>query len=128
ANVCGACHAVFAQKFGTSVHGQIFDKGCVECHSNHAVLQPSEEMLGPGARAVCTTCHTGQDEKGAIAAVTMRAGIDRLKAGIARSSALIARVSNAGIQTSAQELALHEARSHVTLARTELHASDPARV
>ncbi len=51
ANVCGTCHAVFAQKFATSVHKQIFDKGCVECHSNHAVLKPSDEMLGAtGAR------------------------------------------------------------------------------
>ena len=56
ANVCGTCHAVFAQKFQTSVHKQIFDKGCVECHSNHAVLKPSDEMLGSertrGLRAV----------------------------------------------------------------------------
>ena len=27
-----------------SVHAQIFDKGCVECHSNHAVLKPSDEI------------------------------------------------------------------------------------
>jgi hypothetical protein len=32
ANICGTCHAVFAQKFEGSVHQQIFDKGCVECH------------------------------------------------------------------------------------------------
>ena len=25
-NVCGTCHAVFAEKFATSVHAQIFDK------------------------------------------------------------------------------------------------------
>ena len=46
ANACGTCHAVFAQKFQASPHAPIFDKGCVECHSNHAVLQPSDEMLG----------------------------------------------------------------------------------
>ena len=50
ANVCGTCHAVFATKFATSVHSQIFDKGCVECHSNHAVLKPSDDMLGIDAR------------------------------------------------------------------------------
>src|ERR1051326_1626053 len=27
ANVCGTCHAVFAQKFATSVHKELFDKG-----------------------------------------------------------------------------------------------------
>jgi hypothetical protein len=46
ANVCGTCHAVFAAKFQTSVHAQIFDKACVEFHSNHAVLKPSDAMLG----------------------------------------------------------------------------------
>ena len=46
ANVCGTCHAIFATKFQSSVHAQIFDKGCVECHSNHAVLKPSDDMLG----------------------------------------------------------------------------------
>jgi hypothetical protein len=128
ANVCGTCHAVFAQKFETSVHKEIFDKGCVECHSNHAVLKPSDEMLGSGAHAVCATCHSGADDKGAVAADAMRAGVDRLKAGIDRSRALIARVRNAGIETGAQELALGDARSHVTLARTEMHAFNPARV
>ena len=85
-------------------------------------------MLGTGPHAVCTTCHSGRDDKGAVAADAMRAGIDRLRAGIDRSSALIAGVTNAGIETSAQELALGEARTRVTLARTEMHTFDAAKV
>jgi DnaJ-class molecular chaperone len=53
-NVCGTCHAVFAQKFATSVHAQIFDKACVECHGNHAVLKPSDEMLGTACAGLVT--------------------------------------------------------------------------
>jgi cytochrome c553 len=53
ANVCGTCHAVFAQKFELSVHSQIFDKGCVECHGNHAVLKPSDEMLSATGHGIC---------------------------------------------------------------------------
>ena len=128
ANVCGTCHAVFAKKFETSVHAQIFDKGCVECHSNHAVLKPSDDWLGTGALAICTTCHSGADDKGAIAASAMRGGIDRLKAGIDRSASLVARVKNSGIEVRTEDLALGEARSRVTLARTEMHAFDPARL
>lgn len=128
ANVCGTCHAVFAQKFETSVHAQIFDKGCVECHGNHTVLKPSDEMLGAGAHAVCTTCHVGADDKGAAAATAMRAGLDRLKTAIDGSSALVERVGNAGIEVGTQEVALADARSQLTLARTEMHAFDPARV
>jgi hypothetical protein len=127
-NVCGTCHAVFAQKFETSVHRQIFDKGCVECHGNHAVLKPSDEMLGIGAHAICATCHSGTDDKGAVAADAMRRDIDHLKGAIERTGALVAHVKNAGMEVSAQELALAEARSHLTLARTEIHAADAARV
>src|SRR4029077_9827271 len=127
-NVCGTCHAVFATKFQTSAHAQIFDKGCVECHSNHAVLQPSDDMLGSTGHAVCATCHSGADDKGAVAADRMRSGLEGLKLGIDKSGGLIARVGNAGIEVSNEELALTEARSKLTLARTEMHAADPAAV
>ena len=33
-NVCGTCHSVFATRFALSTHAQIFDRGCVECHSS----------------------------------------------------------------------------------------------
>jgi hypothetical protein len=128
ANVCGTCHAVFAQKFETSVHAQTFDKGCVECHSNHAVLKPSDDMLGAGTHGVCTACHTGADDKGAAAAVAMRTTIDQLKTGLDSTSDLVARARNAGMEMSAQEIALGTARSQLTLMRTELHTSDASRL
>jgi len=115
-------------EYEMSVHAQIFDKGCVECHGNHAVLKPSDEMLGTGAHAICATCHGGPDDKGAVAAEAMRGDIDRLKGAIDATGTLVARVKNAGIEVSTQELALAEARSHLTLARAEIHASDAARV
>ena len=127
-NVCGTCHSVFAQKFATSVHQQIFDRGCVECHGNHAVPKPSDEMLGTGAASLCATCHSGKDDKGAAAADAMRAAIDRLKGGIDRADAAIARVRDAGMEVAAQQLALADARSRLTLARTEIHTFEPARV
>ena len=128
ANVCGTCHAAFATKFQTSVHAQIFDKGCVECHGNHAVLEPSDEMLGSSGQAICATCHSGADDPGVVAADRMRRGMEGLKLGLGRSGELIARVRSAGIETGDQELALIEAQSRLTLARTEMHAGDPAAV
>jgi predicted CXXCH cytochrome family protein len=128
ANVCGTCHAVFAQKFATSVHADIFDKGCVECHSNHAVLKPSDAMLGASGEAVCATCHSGADDKGALAATGMRAAIDRLNGALRKSTEVIARAGNAGIEVSAEELKLADARNHLTLARTEMHTFKPAAV
>ena len=130
ANVCGSCHAVFAEKFATSVHKQIFDKGCVECHSNHAVQKPSDAMLGVTGKGICQPCHTAEDkgDKGAAAAETMRTEFEQLKAAIDTSHALIARVKNAGIEVSDQELALREAATKLTLAHTEMHAFEPTLV
>ena len=127
-NVCGTCHAVFAAKFAMSIHSQIFDRACVECHGNHAVLPPSDAMLGTSAPAVCVTCHDSRDDAGFIAAGTMRSSIDRLKQAIETNTDLTARVRNAGMEVSSQELALGEARTKLTQARMEMHALSPAAV
>jgi len=127
-NVCGTCHAVFAQKFAASVHSQIFDKACVECHGNHAVLKPSDEMLGADARSLCAMCHTGPDDKGAAAAAQMREHIERLKTALARSTAAVTNLKNSGMEMSTQELAIGTARTRLTVARTELHAFDAGKV
>src|SRR4029450_11053030 len=56
----------------------------------------------------------------------MRASLDRLRDGIDSSTVLIGRVKNAGMEVGDQELALAEARSRLVLARTEVHAFNPA--
>ena len=127
-NVCGTCHAVFAAKFATSAHSQIFDRACVECHGNHAVLTTSDEMIGTSKDTLCFTCHEGADDAGSIAAGRMRTSIENLKASLASNSDLIARVRNAGMEVSDQELALAEVRTKLTQARTEIHSFDPAAV
>jgi predicted CXXCH cytochrome family protein len=126
ANVCGTCHAVFATKFAASTHAPIFEKGCVECHGNHAIPAPSDAMLGTSSDTICAACHTDADDPGFAGAGRMRADIERLKEGVARVSGLIERVRTSGMEVSDQELALGEARSRLVLARTEVHAFDPA--
>ncbi len=130
ANVCGTCHAVFAQKFAASVHQPIFDKGCVECHSNHAVLKPSDAMLSASGRGVCQPCHSAEDkgDRGVAAAEMMRTQMEQLKGAIDSSSQLLARLKNAGIEVSDQQLALRESSTKLTLARTEMHGFEPTRV
>jgi predicted CXXCH cytochrome family protein len=129
-NVCGTCHAVFAEKFTTSVHKEIFEKGCVECHGNHAIAQPSDDMLGTKSPGICGPCHSPGDksDKGTAAAGTMRSEIDRLKSAIETSRTLLTRVKYAGIEVGDAELTLREAGTKLTLARTEVHAFDPSRV
>ena len=119
ANVCGTCHAVFADRFASSPHKEVFDRGCVECHSNHDILKPSDTMLGMGAGAICSTCHDG--DAGAKAATAMRASIDSLRMSIERSDGLLEQLHNAGLEVGEDRLRLREAQNHLTLARTEVH-------
>jgi predicted CXXCH cytochrome family protein len=125
-NVCGTCHAIFATKFNASKHRPIFDKGCVECHGNHAIGPASDQMLGTSAESLCSSCHSDRDDPGFVAAGTMRKGIDRLQSEITRVRDLVERVRSAGMEMSDEELALGEARNHIVLARTEVHAFSPA--
>jgi predicted CXXCH cytochrome family protein len=119
ANVCGTCHAVFADRFASSPHKDVFDRGCVECHENHGILKPSDTMLGVGAGAICSTCHDG--DPGAKAATAMRASIDSLRTSIERSDGLLGQLHNAGLEVGEDQLRLREAQNHLTLARTEVH-------
>lgn len=126
-NVCGTCHGVFATKFALSTHSQIFDRGCVECHSNHEIAKPTDALLGTDKTSLCVTCHS-EGDNGYKAAADMRAEIEKLKAAIDRSRALVATAENAGMAMDEQTLALREAGNHLTLARTEMHAFEPKAV
>jgi predicted CXXCH cytochrome family protein len=126
-NVCGTCHTVFATRFALSTHSQIFDRGCVECHGNHEIAAPADTMLGTDGEALCAACHS-EGDNGHKAATSMRTGIETLKQAIDGSRMLIASAENAGMDMGDQSLALREAANHLTLARTEMHAFDPAAV
>jgi len=94
------------------------------------VLKPSDDMLAATGHGICATCHNADDkaDKGAAAAVAMRGDIERLKTGIERTGALIGQIKKAGIEVSDQQLALREAGTKLTLARTEMHAFAPPQV
>ena len=122
ANVCSTCHALFGSRFAESTHALIF--GCAECHGNHAIQPSRAEMLGTSDGAVCVECHA-EGDRGFEVAGLLRTQIDGLMGALEMAEALTARVHNAGMEVADQELAAAEARTRVTLARTELHAADP---
>jgi predicted CXXCH cytochrome family protein len=124
--VCGTCHAVFQTKFASSVHAPIFEKACIECHGNHAVAEPDDSMLGTSKGSVCATCHEDKEDPGFVGAARMRTALERFQREIGVSTALIDRVKNAGMEVGDQDIALNEARNKLVLARTEVHAFDPA--
>jgi len=125
ATICASCHVLLGEKFKTSVHAQIFEKACVECHGNHGVKTPSDAILGTAKDTVCASCHSDNDDPGFVAAGKMRGSIDKLKQGIDAGTVLIARARNAGMEVGDQELALAEAGTKLVLSRTEMHAFNP---
>lgn len=122
-NVCGTCHAVFAERFATSVHKDVFERGCVECHENHRINQPSDALLGTAPESLCPTCHS--DDAGAKAAATMHAQITGLQTAVERAEQQLLAVRNAGLEVGDEELKLREARNHLVLSRTEVHTFNP---
>ena len=83
-------------------------------------------MLGAAPDAVCSACH--DNDPGAKAATAMRTGIDGLRSTIGRVEQRVARLQEAGMELSAQQLSLAEARTKLTLSRTEVHTFDPKMV
>jgi predicted CXXCH cytochrome family protein len=127
ANVCGTCHAVFAERFEKTTHREIFERGCAECHGNHAVLEADDAMLAGVEPGICAGCHS-EGDNGFKAAQAMRASVDRLKKTLDDQATVVAGLRNAGMEVSDQELAINDARTHLTLARTEVHTASPAAV
>jgi predicted CXXCH cytochrome family protein len=128
AAVCGSCHVLFAQLYNKSIHEPIFSGaegggGCVVCHSNHAVHQPSTAML-VGPNAVCSQCHDA-GTPGAAAAVQMAGWIDGLGAALERSEKTLASADRYGMEVSEAQVRLLEGRDNLVKARLALHEFHP---
>jgi hypothetical protein len=131
ANVCGQCHARQAELFQTSPHKAAFDQKqlaeCITCHSNHAILQPSDQMIGTSHGSLCVNCHTSGD-KGFVAADRMRSRIDELIASIGKSTDILNTAERAGMEVSRPKFEMKDATDALTHARVLIHSSSPAEV
>ena len=129
ANVCGQCHAVNAELFNKSAHSKIFAQmgisGCATCHSNHAIVETSDAMLGGGDKSACATCHPAGSSGGALAA-SMLGSIDRLKAGYEKALAVLTKAEHAGMEVSQPLFELNEAKTTLIKARATIHGFDQA--
>jgi len=60
---CGTCHAKINADYEAGVHGQAVAKGdlkapvCTDCHTAHAILQPSESEFRTQLTPICGNCH-----------------------------------------------------------------------
>ena len=125
ANVCGQCHVRQSTLFASSPHKATFDAmqvgECIACHSNHAIMPTSDEMLGVGEKSVCVSCH-GQGDDGVFVTGRMRDAIDKLAASIGSSGEILGRAERAGMEVSRPKFDLNEAKDDLTHARVLVHA------
>jgi hypothetical protein len=124
-NVCGNCHTVMADLFRKSVHAKAFVDmgvpGCAACHENHQIKPASDEMLGLGDKAVCSSCH-GEKDKAAAVVTGMRGRIDGLRTEADKADATLKRAEQAGMEISQAEFDLKGAKDALVKARAAVHA------
>ena len=128
-NVCGQCHAVNSELFNKSGHSKIFAQmgipGCATCHSNHAILEAGDAMLGASDKSACATCHPPASS-GATLAAGMLASIDRLKKDYEKANTLLASAEHAGMEVSQPLFELNDAKTALIKARAAIHGFDQA--
>ena len=60
---CGKCHAGIADDYSNGVHGKAIAAGkmgapvCSDCHTAHAILQPTESEFRSQSTPICGSCH-----------------------------------------------------------------------
>lgn len=125
ANVCGQCHVRQSTLFQASPHKTVFDAmgvgECIQCHSNHGIMQPSDEMLGVGQGSVCTSCHS-QGDNGYQAAEKMRGMVDQLATKLTNALEVLNRAERAGMDVSRPKFELSGVKDSLTQSRVLIHA------
>jgi hypothetical protein len=131
ANVCGTCHVFFAQLFENSPHGPAFAKmglpGCVQCHSNHEIVKPSDDWVGVSSTSVCVTCHSAGD-KGYTAAQKMAGDLAKLKTFYGRAEDILSTAERSGMEVSSPKVELGSAHEALVKARVNVHTFNDAEV
>jgi predicted CXXCH cytochrome family protein len=131
ANVCGTCHAFNEQLFDKSPHYAAFTAmglpGCVQCHSNHEIVKPTDALVGVGSKAICITCHS-QGDPGYTGAAKIAGDIAKLQTFYLRADQILGTAERSGMEVSAARVELSNAHSDLLKARVTVHTFDPAQV
>lgn len=121
--VCGNCHILNQEMFEASPHKKPWEennfKYCEECHSNHAVLKTSDEILNP-EKGLCLNCHKKED-KGGILMVHFYNELKNYESSIEENGKNAKRAEQGGIFMEDTFLNLQEARVRIVKARTLIH-------
>jgi len=123
--VCATCHSINGDLYNQSPHKQAFkDAGlrqCAQCHSNHLVLHPTDDMLGVGKGAVCIECHAKGDQ-GYVQAAQMRMLLDSLETSQTHVKNLLDSARTRDMDVTGGDAFLEIMRQNLIEARTAVHA------
>jgi len=122
--VCAQCHVREAELFTNGPHKVAFDQanepGCISCHSNHHIKQPSDAFVGVTKPAVCAGCHDDQ-MKGADTILAIQKGLGQLSGAVDRAQSVLEKAQVEGMLVDDGLLALHDAREQQVFARLLVH-------
>src|ERR1035441_4158374 len=65
-NTCGACHGGVKDEYLSGIHGKSLAEGntkvrvCTDCHTAHAIRQPTESDFRMQSTPICGSCHKDQ--------------------------------------------------------------------
>jgi hypothetical protein len=95
--------------------------GCVQCHSNHEIVKPSDAWVGVGADSVCVTCHASGDP-GYRNAQAIAQDLARLNLAIVRADNILDTAERAGMEVAGPKLEVSSAHEALIKARVDVHA------
>ncbi len=126
-SVCGTCHTREATLFRETEAKRHLDLSsciqCVVCHTNHAVLPPTDELMGVGPDSSCTGCHSEGDPE-YKAADTMYHSLKQLRGRLAEAHDLLDRAGRAGVEVTPDTYALQAAQDQIVEAKVLVHSFD----
>lgn len=127
ASVCGTCHQANSDLFDKSVHRAAFAKsnlpGCVVCHSNHLVRQPSDTMIGFGPESVCGKCHKDVPTDSAASSIlAIQATLDSLTVGRTDAESLLGHAEQLGMDVSDASYSLKDVNQSLVESRVQVHS------
>jgi len=94
--------------------------GCVQCHSNHEIVKPSDGWVGTGPNSVCSTCHTSGDA-GLKSAQKISQDLSGLDLAISQADTVLDTAERAGMEVSTPKLELATAHEALIKARVDVH-------
>ena len=130
-HVCGICHTSNMEYFNSSKMAKVFQEmdyhACEQCHGNHNIEKPNDEMVGVGKESKCVDCHPEGDD-GYKVSKNIYSSIISLKNNYDAANAKYLEVKQKGMNDIEIGFQLKDAKQALIQSRTLIHTFDTAQV